>query len=295
MNAPRSVEQYLAQLKAALAGEDPALQQDALYDAEEYLRAEIAQHKDKSESDVLELIASTYGAPEEVADAYRTTEATVRAALAPPKRPRPQSALGRFFAVFGDSRAYTSLFFMLLSLATGIIYFTVIVTGLSMSAGLAVLIIGIPFFLLFLGLVRVLALAEGRLVEALTGMRMPRRPASPRSDSPWYERIFEMVKDRHTWTAMFYMLLQLPLGIVYFTIAVSGLALGLGLIFGPVAELFDRPGGVDVGISPDLPLLVLPFVVAFGILMLTLLMHLAKAIGMMHGHLAKTLLVRSTG
>ena len=295
MNAPRSVDQYLAQLKAALAGEDPALQQDALYDAEEYLRAEIAQHKDKSESDVLELIASTYGAPEEVADAYRTTEATVRAALAPPARPKPQSALGRFFAVFGDSRAYTSLFFMLLSLATGIIYFTVIVTGWSMSAGLLVLIIGIPFFLLFLGLVRVLALAEGRLVEALTGTRMPRRPASPRSDSPWYERILEMVKDRHTWTAMFYMLLQLPLGIVYFTIAVSGLALGLGLIFGPVAELFDRPGGVDVGLSPDVPLPVLPLVVAFGILVLTLLMHLAKAIGMMHGHLAKTLLVRSTG
>lgn len=295
MNAPRSVDQYLAQLKAALAGEDPALQQDALYDAEEYLRAEIAQHKDKSESDVLELIASTYGAPEEVADAYRTTEATVRAALAPPARPKPQSALGRFFAVFGDSRAYTSLFFMLLSLATGIIYFTVIVTGWSMSAGLLVLIIGIPFFLLFLGLVRVLALAEGRLVEALTGTRMPRRPASPRSDSPWYERILEMVKDRHTWTAMFYMLLQLPLGIIYFTIAVSGLALGLGLIFGPVAELFDRPGGVDVGLSPDVPLPVLPLVVAFGILVLTLLMHLAKAIGMMHGHLAKTLLVRSTG
>ena len=295
MNAPRSVDQYLAQLKAALAGEDPALQQDALYDAEEYLRAEIAQHKDKSESDVLELIASTYGAPEEVADAYRTTEATVRAALAPPARPKPQSALGRFFAVFGDSRAYTSLFFMLLSLATGIIYFTVIVTGWSMSAGLLVLIIGIPFFLLFLGLVRVLALAEGRLVEALTGTRMPRRPASPRSDSPWYERILEMVKDRHTWTAMFYMLLQLPLGIIYFTIAVSGLALGLGLIFGPVAELFDRPGGVDVGLSPDMPLAVLPLVVAFGILVLTLLMHLAKAIGMMHGHLAKTLLVRSTG
>jgi uncharacterized membrane protein len=295
MNAPRSVDQYLAQLKAALAGEDPALQQDALYDAEEYLRAEIAQHKDKSESDVLELIASTYGAPEEVADAYRTTEATVRAALAPPTRPKPQSALGRFFAVFGDSRAYTSLFFMLLSLATGIIYFTVIVTGWSMSAGLLVLIIGIPFFLLFLGLVRVLALAEGRLVEALTGTRMPRRPASPRSDSPWYERILEMVKDRHTWTAMFYMLLQLPLGILYFTIAVSGLALGVGLIFGPVAELFDRPGGVDIGMSPDLPLLVLPLVVAIGVLVLTLLMHLAKAIGMMHGHLAKTLLVRSTG
>jgi len=32
--APRSIEQYLAALRAALAGEDPALVQDALYDAE---------------------------------------------------------------------------------------------------------------------------------------------------------------------------------------------------------------------------------------------------------------------
>jgi hypothetical protein len=52
---------------------------------------------------------------------------------------------------------------------------------------------------------------------------------------------------------------------------------------------------VDIGISPDLPLLVLPLVVAIGVLVLTLMMHLAKAIGMMHGHLAKALLVRSTG
>jgi hypothetical protein len=294
-SAPRSVEQYLEQLKAALAGEDSALQQDALYDAEEYLRAEIAQHKDKSESDVLELIARTYGDPDEVADAYRTTEATVRAALAPPPRPRPRSALGRFFAVFGDSRAYTSVFFMLLSLATGIIYFTIVVTGISLSAGLIVLIIGIPFFLLFLGLVRVLALAEGRLVEALTGTRMPRRPVYPRSEAPWYKRILEMVTERHTWTAMFYMLLQLPLGIIYFTIAVAGTALGLGLIFAPILEVLDQPGGVDMGMRPDLPVLLLPLVMALGVLVLTLLMHLARAIGMMHGHLAKALLVRPTG
>lgn len=51
---------------------------------DEYLRAEVASHPGKSEADVLELIASTYGAPEEVADAYRDTEAKVRAALATP-------------------------------------------------------------------------------------------------------------------------------------------------------------------------------------------------------------------
>jgi hypothetical protein len=36
---------------------------------------------------------------------------------------------------------------MILSLATGIIYFTFTVVGLSMSAGLAVLIVGVPFFM----------------------------------------------------------------------------------------------------------------------------------------------------
>ena len=47
VNAPRSIDEYLKQLRSALAGEDTALIQDALYDAEEYLRAEVAAHPDK--------------------------------------------------------------------------------------------------------------------------------------------------------------------------------------------------------------------------------------------------------
>src|SRR6185369_15522494 len=81
--APRSIEDYLKQLREALKDADPALIQDALYDAEEYLRAEVASHPEKSEADVLELIASTYGAPEEVAAAYKDTDAKVNAALRP--------------------------------------------------------------------------------------------------------------------------------------------------------------------------------------------------------------------
>jgi hypothetical protein len=116
-NAPRSVEEYLRSLRAALEDQDPALIQDALYDAEEYLRAEVAAHADKSEADVLELIASTYGAPEEVAAAYRDTEIKVAAALRAPPKPRSSSAIGRFFGVFSDARAYAGLLFMLFSLA----------------------------------------------------------------------------------------------------------------------------------------------------------------------------------
>src|SRR5882724_1368506 len=102
VNAPRSIDEYLKQLRQALEGQDPALIQDALYDAEEYLRAEVAAHPDKSESDVLELIASTYGAPDEVAAAYRDTEAKVKAALKPvtPRGVDSPNPLRRFFGVY---------------------------------------------------------------------------------------------------------------------------------------------------------------------------------------------------
>jgi len=50
---PRTVEQYLDALRAALRGADPALVQDALYDAEEHLHAELAQHPGQAEGEVL--------------------------------------------------------------------------------------------------------------------------------------------------------------------------------------------------------------------------------------------------
>lgn len=295
--APRSIEQYLAALRTALAGEDPALVQDALYDAEEYLRAEVAANPGGNEADTLELISSTYGAPDEVAEAYRTTEKQVRTALAPPPRRPPRTVFGRFFSVYSDSRTWTALFFMLLSLVTGIFYFTMTVTGLSMSAGLIVLIIGIPFFLLFVGFTRVLALAEGRLIEGLLGQRMPRRPVYPSKGIPIMERIKEMLVDRRTWTTMFYFLLMLPLGIIYFVIATVGISVSLGLIGGSIAGLLLEIGVGSGGISLDdgvyfgpSPLLA-PLVLVGGVLLLTVVMHLVRGIGRGHGTLAKHLLV----
>jgi uncharacterized membrane protein len=301
--APRSIDDYLKQLREALKDADPALIQDALYDAEEYLRAEVAAHPEKSEADVLELIASTYGAPEEVATAYKDTEAKVSAALAPvrPKSAQSPSALRRFFGIYADPRAYTSLFYMFLTLATGIIYFVFVVTGLSLSAGLAVLIVGFPFFLAFIGIARVISLGEGRLLEAVTGERMPRRPVHPGPPTGIWPRIGGMLKDPRTWTTLAYLLLMLPLGIIYFTVAVVGIALSGALIVAPIATLADRLGwllidGNAIRIHPAWlasPLGAL-FSVALGILVLTLVMHAARGLGRGHVALARGLLVRGT-
>ncbi|MGH8080439.1 MAG: sensor domain-containing protein, partial [Lysobacter sp.] len=69
---------YLDQLRIALADADPSLLQDALYDAEDYLRSEMSANPDKSEAEVIAMVAGSYGAPEEVADIYRDTEIKVQ-------------------------------------------------------------------------------------------------------------------------------------------------------------------------------------------------------------------------
>jgi uncharacterized membrane protein len=293
--APRSIDQYLEQLRDALRGEDPALVQDALYDAEEYLRAEVAQHAGKSEADVLEIIASTYGAPDEVADAYRTTEKTVRAALQPPAPKPNRTALGRLFGVYADSRTYTALFYMLLAFVTGCFYFVFTVTGIALSAGLAILIVGVPFFLLFIGGTRVLALVEGRIVEGLLGVRMPRRPIA-KSPGGLFERIKDMLTDRRTWTTILYLALMLPLGLGYFIVTIVGTSLSLGLIAAAVMVVLRAIGffqeiTVQMWNGNDAPLISAPLLAIAGTLLLTALMHLVRGLGGVHGQIAKALLV----
>jgi uncharacterized membrane protein len=300
MNAatPKTIPEYLDQLRHELRDADPALLQDALYDAEEYLRSELAENPGTDEATLLANIATSYGAPEEVAAIYRDTEVRVSKALSPPAAKVRRSVAGQFFGVATDSRAWMSLFYMLLSLATGIVYFTVVTTGLSMSLGLAVLIIGIPFAILFIGIVRLLALVEGRMVEVMLGERMPRRPLYAERGLPLLTRIGRMFTDPRTWSTMLYMLLMLPLGVVYFTVAVTGLSFSLGLIGGSVAAAL---GSVGLGESHlhmyPLPMwdsvLWVPVLFALGVVGLFVMLHLARGIGYLHGALAKNLLVKT--
>ena len=302
---PRTIVEYLEQLRAALRGADPALIQDALYDAEEHLRAELAEQPGRSEAEMLLKVVGSYGAPDEVAEIYRSQEIKIQRALRPPLPPKHRSLLGRFFGVAVDPRTYGALFYMVLALATGIFYFTWAVTGISMSLGLAVLIIGIPFVVLFFGSVRVLSLVEGRIVETMLGVRMPRRPTfSTRGMSLW-RRIGAMFSDPRSWSTLFYMLLMLPLGIIYFTVTITFLAVSIGFVGAPVVRLFAGFLHAQWGIC-DGPDWVCNFnswlsgwpgaftLCILGIVLLFATLHLVRGLGYMHGQIAKHLLVAGT-
>jgi uncharacterized membrane protein len=292
-----TVEEYLAQLRAALAGADPALVQDATYDAEEYLQTAIADAGPDAGPEVLSAAIDAYGTPEEVATAYRDAELTVAAALRKPPSPVARSAwaanpFARFFGIIADPSAWGALFYMLLALATGILYFTWVVTGLSLTVGLAILIIGVPFALIFIATVRALSLAEGRIVEGLLGERMPRRPRVVGAQGSLWVRIKSWLGDYRTWTTMLYMLLQLPLGIAYFTVVVTALALSAATFLLPIAQAITGvPVIRDLNYGYLIEPWAMPLVMVAGVLGLFVTMWLAKGIGKLHAMWAKVMLV----
>jgi len=292
-----TIESYLDALKKELYGADPALIQDALYDAEEYLRSEFgalrSSRPEKSPQEALSEVIAKYGTASEIAQEYRSAEARLSPGTSTVRPTHGRGLLARLFGVLADPAAYAALFFMFFSLFTGIFYFTWAAIGLSLSLGLLVLVIGLPLFALFLASVRGVSFLEGRFVEAMLGVRMPRRPAMSRSEDGWIERIKRLFAERQTWTSMVYMFLMLPLGIVYFTLFTTLLSLALAFIVSPITRFeFHLPLLTINGTHYLFGAWAVPLLCLLGFLLIPMILHLSKAVGRVHGNLAKHMLVQ---
>ena len=96
---------------------------------------------------------------------------------------------------------------------------------------------------------------------------------------------------------MFYLLLMLPLGVVYFCIATVGLSLSFGVVYGAMWSLVTGESHVRIDDAPWLEHLLstapgLILLVLLGVLVFFVMLHVARAVGWLHGRIAEALLVR---
>jgi hypothetical protein len=290
------IENYLAELRHELSDMDKAIIRDALADAEEHLRtaleSEVAEQPDLPTEEAIQSIIADYGTSAEIAEAYRTVETYGSSPLVASRPTANGNVLARFFGVYADPRAWGALLYMLISLLTGIIYFTWATTGLSLAVSFALFIFGLPFVLLFAFSIKGIGLLEGRIAEALLGVRMPRRTVFLPKDLSWWQRLKGQLTDKYTWFGLVYMVLQLVFGIVYFTVFVVLISLSLSIMAIPIVQLgFGLPViHLNTG-TYFVPDALLPLAVLLGFLLLTASLHLAKWIGQLHGRYAKFMLV----
>lgn len=291
----KSIEEYLDQLKTEMRNSDAATVQDALADAEGHLRDALANLREKqpelSEEAALNQVIEQYGTPSETAYAYAEVERRTVPQLVQ-ENPMPKSALGYFFGVYTDARAWGALLYMLIAFVTGIFYFTWAVTGFSLSVSFALFIFGLPFALLYFISVRGIALLEGRVVEALLGVRMPRRPLFTQQNLKWIDRLKELALDRHTWFSILYMFIQFVLGTIYFVMFTTILSFSLSLIAIPILqELLGQGFVTNNDLRYSFPTWSYPLLVLGGVMLWTIFMNLARGIGQLHGRMAKSMLV----
>ena len=290
----KSIEEYLDQLKVELKDGDAATVQDALADAEEHLRVALANLKQEqpeaSEDDALGQVIEQYGSPEETASAYREVERLTRPVAK--KIPVQQGAIRRFLGVYDDPKAWGALLYMLISLITGIVYFTWVVTGLSLSLSFAIFIFGLLFAVFFAVSIRGLALLEGRIVEGLLGIRMPRRPLFFQKNATWVERLKTNLTDKHVWMSILYFFLQMPLGVIYFSVIVVLFTLSVSFMVAPLIQSITDFPLLSLGeMKYYIPSWLTPLFLLLGFLIWTVTMHLGRWIGQLHGKYAKMFLV----
>lgn len=289
-----TIEEYLDALKTEMQGSDSALLQDALADAREHLsNALVVAHEKNAglnEVDALKLIVDEYGTPEETASAYKEVERRTSPSLK--QTIQPQSWYVRFFSVYADARAWGALLYMLITFMTGVFYFSWAITGVSVSVPFLIFIFGFPFALLFLLSVRGLALLEGRLVEALLGVRMPRRPLFSHQGMKWLDRLKALLTDKATWLMLVYMIVQFVLGVTYFVLIVTVLSFSLSFIAIPFLQESLGQGAIyNNGLRYFFPTWSYPLLVLAGFLLWTTFMNIARGIGQLHGRFAKWMLV----
>ena len=192
-----------------------------------------------------------------------------------------------FFGVVAEPQSYLNIVYLLLAFPLGTFYFVFLVTGLSLGFGLIITLVGIPILLLVLSGSWVLCRFERQVAITLLNEDIPLAVSGTASGGLWF-RVKALLKDRVTWTGMLYLFMKFPLGIVTFTIAVTLIAVTVGLLAAPT-YMWTSDSLVWGSRSFD------PFpwswiLTIIGIPMVFISLHLLNAIAVVFGRMTRVML-----
>lgn len=340
------IEAYLGELARAGYGLDSAVVHDILADAEDHLRnavrdgmsVEAAIEAFGRPEDVVRgyvqaesrgrVVPPPVEAPAsprlQAATAFAGSGAGVATAPPPLEAPVPRGPtvielpparkpwLARLplIGIWFDCHAWGSLLFFILGIAPAIVYFTVLVTGISVGVGSVPIVVGLPLLVLMLGMARAMALFHGQLIEKMTGVRMPRRYAAPpvRPENSFWRRIKLWLTDGRSWLSAALLVGNLPVAAFLFGLFLSLAVVAIVTVAWPIAQMCGASSLVSVGtnqsvdflfwrLTPDaagnvrIPDDAAVLALGAGIVMVTLTLYLARAVGWLYAQAAKAIQV----
>ncbi|AYB46947.1 sensor domain-containing protein [Paenibacillus lautus] len=151
------------------------------------------------------------------------------------------SRAGKVNWVLFNPKTYATILYLLLSLPLGIIYFTVAITGLTLSIGLTPIFIGIPLFFGVAKLLNGIVIFEQSMIRQILGLPNPTvlytYNHQTEAGQNWLKRMVSGFDGALFIRNLLLVLLRFVTGIVFFVIMVTVISLGLGLIALPVVHI----------------------------------------------------------
>jgi signal transduction histidine kinase len=196
----------------------------------------------------------------------------------------------RVFGVPFRAATWRSIAYELLALPLGIAYFVILVTGFSVGAGLAVVIVGLAVLALTVVAWRIMAGVERTLARRLLRVTIPAPGHMAPGLSPW-QRVKSVLRDPVTWKSLVFVVLKLPLGIISFAVLVALGSVGTILTFAP--GIVALTPVTFFGWIMETPAEAIPIVPA-GIAILLATFHIADGMGWLSGLFARVMLGPST-
>ena len=143
----------------------------------------------------------------------------------------PAPAVRAFCAWAIDARSWKRIAYLVLALPLSAFYSVVILVGLSVGLGVAILTLGLPLVLM-MGFWRWMARFERWLGERLLGVPLP-SPYRPSGETRWFARLLARTADIATWKDLAYLTAEFPLAIVNWVVLAGLLGPPLAMILAP--------------------------------------------------------------
>jgi len=151
-----------------------------------------------------------------------------------------------FFSVIGKKRTYLNMLYMLISFPLGIVYFVLLVTGISLGLGLIITLIGIPLLVLMSFLWYWVAIFERQHTSYFLGVDIKSVKNKAFGQKTLWKKIVMHWKQPITWKSLAYLFIKFPLGIVSFVALVTLISVSVSLIAAPIVYYcFRNVQGVD--------------------------------------------------
>jgi two-component system phosphate regulon sensor histidine kinase PhoR len=132
-----------------------------------------------------------------------------------------RNMLTNLFRLVQQEQTYTNILYLLLSFPLGLVYFVLIVLGISLGIGLLVLIIGIPLILAFLIVLWQLAVFERYMAISWLHVAIPPMSVTSDVERTLFENVQARLSNAMTWKSMAYLFLKFPFGLLAFCLVVT--------------------------------------------------------------------------